>query len=552
MIWFDGTMTVPKLPQIPDRLTEEAFWNLFGKREHESLDFKRGVPEDILVTIPAMAMTNGGLIVHGVGDGRDIIGCPLSQNTADRITRFAHECGVDVQLKEIAVDDQKLTVTAVPEVRQRIVTTPDGRLLRRAGGDCQPLRGDAMARFVQERAARSAEEEPLSQYRSEDYDLDRVNEALSAAGRPPVGQEQLTRALIDLGVAQPASPPLDTQVCKAAAVLFATDPTQAIPRALVKLVRREGVDSGPGPASVREECAGPLIDVLECCLRFLSAHTKRFEVVQGLFRETLPEYPEAVLREAVLNALAHRDYGLVGSSVDITVWDDRVEVASPGPLPAPITVENMRDEHYSRNPRLMRVLKTLGLVEEFGEGVDRMYQEMEARLLRPPVFTATPTSVTVTLYNRFLVDVEDQAWLSLLGTWPMSAVERQVLVAARREGHVTRRRLREYLAVNDVDAVLGSAVAKGLLQRTGQRGGTRYVLSEEVLLRAGGRGMEAQGRRRQLLLNAMRSGNGLSTVEGAQLLGASMSATRALLNELVQAGLARTEGRTRARRYFPT
>ena len=545
-------MNVPRFRQIPDHLTEEAFWNLFGQVEHESLDFKRGVPKDILVTIPAMAMTTGGLIVHGVDDGQRITGCPLSQNTADRITRFAHECGVDVQLKEIAVDGRKLTVTAVPEVRQRIVTTPDGRLLRRIGGDCQPLRGDAMARFVRERSVRSAEEEPLSQFRSEDYDLDRVNEALNAAGRPNATKDGLARALIDLGVAQPASPPLDTQVCKAAAVLFAKEPTRSIPRALVKLVHREGVDRGLGPASVREECSGPLIHVIEYCLRFLSEHTKRFEVVQGLYRETLPEYPEAVLREAVLNALAHRDYGLAGSSVDITVWDDRVEIASPGPLPAPVTVENIRDEHSSRNPRLMRVLKTLGLVEEFGEGVDRMYHDMEARLLRPPVFNATPTSVTVTLYNRFLVDVEDQAWLSLLGTWPMSAIERQILVAARREGHVTRRRLREFLADDDLDAALGSAVAKGLLQRTGQRGGTRYVLSEEVLLRAGGRGMEVQGRRRQLLLNAMRSGNGLSTIEGAQLLGASVSATRALLNELVQAGLARTEGRTRARRYYPT
>ena len=545
-------MNVPKLSDIPDRIAEDAFWDLLGQREHESLDFKRGVPDDILATIPAMAMTNGGLIVHGIADDRTIIGCPLSQNTADRIARFAHECGVDVQFKEIAVGDRKLTVTAVPEVRQRIVTTPDGRLLRRAGGDCQPLRGDAMARFVQERSVRSAEEEPLSRFSSDDYDLDRVNEALSADGREPITADRLARALIDLGVARPAHPPLDTQVCKAAAVLFAKDPTRFIPRAMVKLVRREGVEPGPGPTSVREECTGPLTHVLMCCLKFLSEQTKRFEVVQGLYRETLPEYPQAVLREAVLNALAHRDYGLSGSSVDITVWDDRIEVSSPGPLPAPVTVENIREEHSSRNPRLMRVLKTLGLVEEYGEGVDRMYREMETRLLMPPVFTATSTSVTVTLSNRFLVDVEDQAWLSLLGNWPMSAVERQVLVAARREGYVTRRRLREFLTDADVDAALAGAVAKGLLKRTGQRGGTRYILSEEILLRVGGQGMEAQSRRRQLLLDAMRSGNGLSTPEGARLLGASQSAARMLLNELVQAGLARTEGRTRARRYYPT
>ena len=65
--------------------------------------------------------------------------------------------------------------------------------------------------------------------------------------------------------------------------------------------------------------------------------------------------------------------GLDGATVDITVQDDRIEVRSPGPLPGHITIDNMRDEHYSRNPRIMRILKTVGLVEEYGDGIDRMY-----------------------------------------------------------------------------------------------------------------------------------------------------------------------------------
>ena len=90
----------------------------------------------------------------------------------------------------------------------------------------------------------------------------------------------------------------------------------------------------------------------------------------------------------------------------------RIEIRSPGSLPGHITVENMRDDHYSRNRRMMRTLKLVGLVEEYGEGVDRMFTEMEARLMEPPLFTATPSSVSVVIRNRFLVDVEDQVWLA--------------------------------------------------------------------------------------------------------------------------------------------
>ena len=133
-----------RLGDLPEQLTSEEFWRLFGRVEHEALDFKRGVPDDILDTIPAMAMTDGGLIVHGVDSELNILGCPLSQNTLDRITRFANECNVEVQVRAIQVGTRELTVTEVPEVRGRIVTSPDGRLLRRVGGDCQPLRGDML------------------------------------------------------------------------------------------------------------------------------------------------------------------------------------------------------------------------------------------------------------------------------------------------------------------------------------------------------------------------------------------------------------------------
>ena len=541
--------SVPRLGDIPRRLTASEFWNLFGRLEHEQLDFKRGVPTDVRDAIAAMAMTRGGLIIHGVDDGRNIVGCPLSQNTQDRITRIASECGVDVQIREIIVGGTELTICAVPEVRGRIVTTPDGRLLRRVGGDAQPIRGDAMARFVREREHRAGEDEPLPTARASAFDLAAVNQVLAADGRLAVEQNQMDRALADLGVAVPAPPPLEPSVLRAAAVLFAIEPRDFARGAAVQLVRRVGVDPGPGPSSAREECSGPLVDTVDCCLGFLGRHTRRFESVTGARRAALPEYPEAVLREAVVNALAHRDYGLEGATVDITVWDDRIEVRSPGPLPGHITIDNMRDEHYSRNPRIMRVLKTMGLVEEYGEGIDRMYREMESRLMQPPAFEATASSVTVTLRNRFLVDVEDQVWLMQLAREDLTTHERRALVAARRNGAVTPRELREIAPDADAGTVLAGAAAKGLLARTGRRGGSRYVLSEEVMLRAGNAGMALQNRRRQTLLDEVRRRGSLSTTEAARLIDATPAAARGLLDELAKVGLLEARGRTRARRY---
>lgn len=102
----------------------------------------------------------------------------------------------------------------------------------------------------------------------------------------------------------------------------------------------------------------------------------------------------------------------------------------------------------------------------------------------------------------------------------------------------------------DVDAILRGAVAKGLLVRTGQAGGARYELSDEVVMRAGSSGVEAQARKRQMLLDEVRLRGSISTAEGAELLGEDILLVRHLLNDLTAAGQVVARGQTRARRYY--
>jgi ATP-dependent DNA helicase RecG len=546
---------LPRLSELPSEISAEEFWVLFGDMEYERLDFKESA-NSLKDIIPAMAMTLGGVVICGISDTRQIYGCPLDQKTLDRIARAGHETGVDVQAHPLAVDGTELTIVAVPEVRDHIVTTTDGRLLRRVGSDNQPLRGDALGRFVRAREERSGEDEPIARFDYPDLDLELINRALVSDGRPPIRRRTtaaLSRALVDLGVAEVADASLDPQALKAAALLFSRQPTKYVKAAAVQIVRRVGVGPGPGPVSGREDVDGPIPALLDRSLAFIDAHTSHHEAVVGTHRETFPEYPPAVLREAILNALAHRDYGLVGATVDVTIWDDRIEIRSPGSLPGHITTENMRSEHYSRNRRIMRVLKTLTLVEEYGEGVDRMFNEMESRLMEPPRFAATPSSVTVTLYNRSILSIDDQAWLALLGHLEdLTVQERRTLVIARHEDGVTPRRLRTAFGEEfDVDALIASLVARGLLVRVGRGGGARYVLSDEVVMRAGVAGVEARSRKRQMLLDEIHRRGSISTAEAADFLGEDDRAlVRQMLDDLVRGRQALAQGRTRARRYY--
>jgi hypothetical protein len=101
------------------------------------------------------------------------------------------------------------------------------------------------------------------------------------------------------------------------------------------------------------------------------------------------------------------------------------------------------------------------------------------------------------------------------------------------------------------DALLRGAVAKGLLVRTGHAGGAKYELSQEVVMRAGASGVEAQSRKRQTLLDEVQRRGSLSTAEGAELLDEDQVLVRHLLNDLAAAGQVIARGQTRARRYYP-
>ena len=101
---------------------------------------------------------------------------------------------------------------------------------------------------------------------------------------------------------------------------------------------------------------------------------------------TEEEYSEFVRTEIVVNAATHRDYGIKGTDIQIKMFDDRLEVDSPGIFAGMVKKENIRYTHFSRNPKIAAFLKDYGYVKEYGEGVDRMCRELEAIGLPDPRF----------------------------------------------------------------------------------------------------------------------------------------------------------------------
>lgn len=167
--------------------------------------------------------------------------------------------------------------------------------------------------------------------------------------------------------------------CNGAALLFARHPQQFFPEAQVKCARFAGT------TSVRfldeQTFDGNVLSQMDQALAFVARNTRQGIRITGRAeRETIAEYPEDAVREAIVNAICHRDYAAVGT-VQVRIHDDRLEVWNPGVLPPELSIESLRREHPSRprNPRLAQALYRARLIEHWGTGTLRMIQAAKDR-----------------------------------------------------------------------------------------------------------------------------------------------------------------------------
>jgi ATP-dependent DNA helicase RecG len=204
----------------------------------------------------------------------------------------------------------------------------------------------------------------------------------------------------------------------AAVLLFARDPLRWHPACYIDFVKWEGAERRFGAefnVVKRERVEGPLPTLIEKAFDTIRPHIRERQRLVDLFFEERFEYPTFAWQEAIINAVAHRDYALEGTPIEVWVFDNRIEIRSPGKLVEPVTLEHLRRSeriHASRNPRIVRVLTEWGFMRELGEGIPRMHQVMEREGLKPPDFRMEAGSMfTVTLYNTPIYSLETVQWL---------------------------------------------------------------------------------------------------------------------------------------------
>lgn len=224
---------------------------------------------------------------------------------------------------------------------------------------------------------------------------------------------------------------------------------------------------------------GTLPEMIDEAERVVARNMRRSTVVKGFRRDDIPEYPPEAVREAIINALAHRDYSMysLGTHLQIRMFPDRLEIENQGGLYGHLTEDSLGVENpTNRNATLMRLLEELEIVENRGSGIRTMVEAMRKIHLSPPKFSNRHTNFLITFYNHTLLDEETIEWLNRFKDIELNDNQRFAIAYLKADPNLERLTNRDYQRITSVDSVqatrdLGDMVKRaGVLLQHGTRG----------------------------------------------------------------------------------
>jgi len=343
-----------------------------------------------------MAFANtryGGTVILGMGAHGQPEGVTEAVPVLDRVLQAALSLtpALIIPLPRVGeIGGRRVVMAHVPAGMSHVYSL-DGRYLTRESGHNVPLTPAALRRLLIERGEVTFEAEPAYDLTRDALDWERAQQYAAS-----LGERDAEQVLIQRGCAVRLG---DTvRPTHAGVLLFGRDPRRTLRGSEITAVRFAGMVMGD--TFTRQDITGTLPDQIRRAETFLRDHLRKgVQLRDSMARTEQFEYPLEAVRELVVNAVSHRDYSIHGDGIRLYLFADRLEITSPGKLPGPVTIANIKDERFSRNPALVQVLADMGFIERLGYGVDRVLELTRQHGLREPIFTETDGGFKVTVFN---------------------------------------------------------------------------------------------------------------------------------------------------------
>jgi ATP-dependent DNA helicase RecG len=402
-----------------------------NKKPRSIKEMSREIGEQLI----CFANADGGDLLIGVEDDGSITGVPHNPNELEVLLGapatyvYKHVLPLSYSVP-VTLDEKVILFFSVNKGTDQIYQLPDGRCVRRKDRECVPILFEDIHFERQEVRSREFERQFVDGAGVNDLDL----EELQITANTYLKGLTVERYLQQVGLSEYS--PGGLRLRRAALLLFAKDIRRWHPRCQIRILRVLGSQLGAGDSyNVKEDIIeeGNILKLLVRSWELLRTAflVQRTQFSEGARFETKFVYPEQACREGLINAIAHRDYS-AQSGIDIFVYDDRIEVRSPGALLSTISVsdlEGLKGAHESRNPLIARVLREHRFMRELGEGMRRIFEAMEQNDLEKPVLVSEGISFSVVLKNKSVFNQREEDWLGLFQSFALSRLQKRIVVA---------------------------------------------------------------------------------------------------------------------------
>ncbi len=416
----------------------------------------RLVARDIGETLVAFANADGGTLIVGAEDDGAISGITYAEADLE-VLRNAPKTHVHadtplpgVRTHLVTIKGRPVLVFRVEKGTRYIHLTSDGRCLQRRDTETIPVSSERIHFERHEQLSREYDRQWLDNATMADLRLDllaRVTERVSPGFSPE-------KCLQSLGLAEYVDGSI--RLRKAALLLFSTDVRRWHPRSEIRLQLVHGTEllTGADYNVIKDEThSGNILELLSEGWEQVRQFLVQKRLVGGTF-QLQSSYPEDACREALVNAIAHRDYSIEGRAIEILAFSDRMEVRNPGRLLSTVRLSELKrgaGVHDSRNTNIARVLRELGYMQEMGEGIRRVRALMNGHELAPPDIDTIDHSFLMTFSQRNVFSASELRWLDAFGQFNLSREEKLVVLLGRAGKLISTNQIWETLDILDTE-----------------------------------------------------------------------------------------------------
>ena len=368
-------------------------------------------PKALAIPLIAFANADGGTIAIGISDSeRRIEGTDYEIKKVNELLTVPYEfCepSIPVRIEKVPCKDSlgrdNHVILMHIEPSLAVHANQADEAFVRVGDKSKKLSFEERTQLMYDKGERYFEDKAVQEATIEDIDMSLVASYIDKIGysKSPIEYLKENKGFIKEKNGQ-------AQINGAAILLFGKNPQMFFSRARIRFIRYEGTEEKFGAQmNVIKDVIfeGTILKMIEDCIAYLDTQIKEKTYLgkDGLF-VTEEEYPKFVRQEIIVNAVTHRSYSISGTDIQVKMFDDRIVVESPGKLPGLVRTDNIRHTHFSRNPRIAEFLKAYNFVKEYGEGVNRMCNELEKAGLRNPEYRCNAFMLQTIIRNTKLVD----------------------------------------------------------------------------------------------------------------------------------------------------